>query len=595
MLICVRTADGAPGTWFSIRAKAGQTWAQAVYLSGIFAPPALCSGLGRCGHCRLRLLAGPAEPPSKREISILGLENVAEGWLLGCLHQAADGLYLELPPGVALLPGAQAPDSPTDAPRPAAGPGPAVPARESGAGGPGRPGREDEEVSLALDFGTTSLVWAEVDAAGNPVAPEQMINPQMGGGSDVISRLALAAGPAGNLAGRRGLQSLALKALSLILRGHSEKGGRKIREVVLAANPAMTYLLLGVDPSGLAAAPYRLDYKGGETVRLPGLPGFSGPAPPSAATSIPPLWVCPLVSPFIGGDASAGYAWLHYGQEAKFPFLLADMGTNGEFILALDEHRALAASVPLGPALEGMGMNCGALAGPGVITGFELTAAGLLPKFGRGRPSAGEQGGSGISGTGYLDLLRHLVQLGLMDESGQPVRFDAEQPAGAPASPDSAAPAIAKNSSLYRRLAGAFGIAPQGGETAWYIDGNLYISTGDVEEMLKVKAAFRLALKLLLREAGLDCRRLTALYISGALGSHVAPECFTALGFAPQGLAGRISGAGNTSLAGAALLAGRRRVREKLLAWCGKVVTLNLAESAEFQRLFTGEMHLGIG
>ena len=565
MLIRVRAADGTPGTWFAVRARPGQTWAQAVYLAGIFAPPALCSGQGRCGHCRLRLLGGdlgPAAAPSKREVSILGLESVAQGWRLGCLRPAADGLYLELPPGTRLLPGAappanQAAEAPPDSLN--------IPAVVSGS-----------EISLALDFGTTSLAWAVVEAAGETEAPAslagQMINPQMGGGSDVISRLALAAGPTGNLVGRRGLQSLSLKALSQILRGLS---GQQVKEVVLAANPAMTYLLLGLDAAGLAAAPYRLDYRGGDTVRLPALPGFTGPG--LAVPAVPPLWICPLISPFIGGDVSAGYAWLRYGQRAEFPFVLADMGTNGEFILALDENRALAASVPLGPALEGMGMNCGALAGPDVITGFELTADGLVPKLGPG----GSGAPAGVSGTGYLSLIRHMLQLGLMDEAGHPVRFDAE---------DSQA-VFRQAAPLSRRLAGAFGTTPEGDETAWYIDGNLYVSAGDVEEMLKVKAAFRLAIRLLLREAGLRSGELRQLYIAGALGVHVSPDSLTGLGFAPAAMAGRTRAAGNTSLAGAALLAGRRRLREDLLAWCGGVSTLNLAESAEFQELFAGEMH----
>lgn len=564
MLIRVRTADGAPGTWFAVRARAGQTWAQAVYLSGIFEPPALCAGQGRCGNCRLRLLGGdlgPAAAPFKREVSILGLESVAQGWRLGCLRPAADGLYLELPPGTRLLPGAAPPSN-----QPAETP-------------PDPPAAPESEISLALDFGTTSLAWAVAEPSGEAPAPAlpakvvnpagQMINPQMGGGSDVISRLALTTGPTGNLAGRRGLQSLSLKALSRILRDFSRQA---VKEVVLAANPAMTYLLLGLDAAGLAAAPYHLEYLGGETVRLPALPGFSGPG-----SMVPPLWICPLVSPFIGGDVSAGYAWLRYGQEAEFPFVLADMGTNGEFVLALDETRALAASVPLGPALEGMGMNCGALAGPGVITGFELTAEGLIPKIGPG----GSGAPVGISGTGYLSLLQHMRQLGLMDEAGHPVRFDAED---VPADSRPLTP-------LYRRLAGAFGTTPEGDETAWYIDGNLYLSAGDVEEILKVKAAFRLALRLLLREAGLRAADLKQLYIAGALGSHVSPESFTGLGFAPAAMAGRTRAAGNTSLAGAALLAGRRRLRENLLAWCGGVTTLNLAESTEFQDLFAGEMH----
>ena len=58
--------------------EAGQTLAQTIWLSGELSPPALCSGLGRCGACRVRFLEGTPEP-CDADSAILGAEAVRGG------------------------------------------------------------------------------------------------------------------------------------------------------------------------------------------------------------------------------------------------------------------------------------------------------------------------------------------------------------------------------------------------------------------------------------------------------------------------------------------------------------------------------------
>lgn len=45
---------------------------------------------------------------------------------------------------------------------------------------------------LAVDLGTTSIHWRLLDGTGHEAASGQALNPQMGAGSDVVSRLAAA-------------------------------------------------------------------------------------------------------------------------------------------------------------------------------------------------------------------------------------------------------------------------------------------------------------------------------------------------------------------------------------------------------------------
>lgn len=493
----------------------GDTLAQTIYLSGLVPPPALCSGLGRCGRCRVRFLSTPP-PPLPVEESVLSHHALDDGWRLACHRSPEPGMRVALP----------------EESRYAA-------LRESSAVQPA--GTE----ALAVDLGTTSLHWRALASKNASPASGVEINPQMGAGSDVMSRLAHAAAPEG----RRQLSDLVRASLKRLCSGL----GSGLKELCVAANPAMTYILLDKDCSGLAHAPYHLDYKGGRTENLPGLP---------------PVWIPPQISPFVGGDVVAGYSALTFSPEQpapRFPFLLADLGTNGEYILALSEHEALAASVPLGPALEGINLTLGTEARPGAVTAFAISPLGLEPQ------TLGNTAPKGISGTGYLSLLRVLIKVGVLTREGH-FAGPGQGPAGG----------------LSRRMgtpeAGA------GGEPRLRLPGRLFLTASDVEELLKVKAAFSLAVDRLLHTAGLAPSSLKAVYLAGTLGTHVPVDALDELGFLPPGLGSRVLAVGNSSLAGADLFLRAPAARDSACAWAGRVRTLDLATDPAFAAAYADHM-----
>jgi uncharacterized 2Fe-2S/4Fe-4S cluster protein (DUF4445 family) len=314
----------------------------------------------------------------------------------------------------------------------------------------------------------------------------------------------------------------------------------------------------------LAAAPYHLDYPGGRWETL--------------APDLPEAYILPQLAPFVGGDISAGLAALALGPAAGRPgydapvppWVLADLGTNGEFALVLADGRILLASVPLGPALEGVGMRFGRLAEPGAVCAFLLTPGGLAPVRLPGGPEV-----AGITGTGYLSLLARLSSLDLLDAAG---RFTAGR------------------NPLARQVAA--GLGERGGEPCLDLPGGMHLPARDVEELLKVKAAFDLALSRLLASAGLAARDLSAVCLAGALGRHVAPADLEALGFLPEGLGGRVRAVGNTSLAGAALVLSDPAARAWAEELPGRCRVLDLAADPGFQADYLARMrfvHLGPG
>jgi len=389
----------------------------------------------------------------------------------------------------------------------------------------------------------------------------------MGAGSDVLSRLAVARSPEGRATLHK-LTVNALTALTRTARHHARTAspGADISALCLAGNPAMTALTLDLDSAGLAAAPYSLPERGGRWADLPDLP---------------PLWSPPQLSPFVGGDLAAGYAFLALNPAAPppvFPFVLADMGTNGEFLLALSPDKALAASVALGPALEGSGLSMGSEARPGAVSGFVLQPGGLGalvlreedgPETGRTGTGATEPAEqvSGITGTGYLSLLRLLLHSRAIDEYGH----------------------FSNNAAGPLR-----GLFPTGqdaqGERYLELPHGLRLYASDMEELLKVKAAFSLGLRRLLAAAGTASRDLSRVYLAGALGRHVDKNALETLGFFPPGLLPRLYAVGNSSLAGAALLLRHPPAREALTDWAAHVQTVNLAADPEFTESFTSHM-----
>ncbi len=566
-----------------------ETLSQSIYLSGVIEPRPLCSGLGRCGLCRVRFMQNPP-PPLPGEIKVLKEPELLEGWRLSCLRNTAScfddtELNLELPTQAKLIQAASRPGLPLQNPEQNAERASAI-------------AQDRKNFGLALDVGTTSVHWSLVrkpspqptnlsDSTAAPHTPAPsahvgktagvFINPQMGAGSDVISRL----GAAADATERARLQQLTVQALQRALKnspGEIPLNEKSLGEICLAANSAMTLILLNKDVSGLLAAPYHLDYHGGCTEQVPGLPD---------------IWVAPLLAPFVGGDISAGVAALSFAADydgsfnkPEYPFMLADLGTNGEFALCLSPSEAIVGSVPMGPALEGIGLSCGSMVGVDaeakseVISGFKLTPLGLEGQI-PVQTTNHAQAPSRISATAYLAMLNHLVKLGIITNEGL---FDADS-----------RQVLAKRILLTSHSEGRQSrliTMPTGGKRLLLSPGRTepYLSSEDVEEILKVKAAFSVAVQELLKTAGLTFSNLKRFYLAGSLGKHVQTSDLEGLGFLPPGGSLSVSTVGNSSLAGAELFLKAPASRDQILKWTEGVRHLELTATDNFTSLYMDHM-----
>ncbi|WP_045213019.1 ASKHA domain-containing protein [Desulfonatronovibrio magnus] len=476
------------GRQYEISADPVQTIIQNLYLSGMLQGISLCAGVGMCGQCTVRYVNTPPVPANK-DLNYFTTTKLRQGYRLGCVHFPASGDEIEFfgkPKLCQVILSSKA-----------------------------RVG------ALGIDIGTTALKWAALHDDGVQ-SIGQCVNPQMGSGSDIMSRLSFAGSSASNA-----------DYLSKVLRNEvmkiiTESDPARDR-ICLTGNPAMIYTLMSFNISGLSVSPYTLDYSGSCTEQLENN---------GAKVYIPSIF-----SPFVGADISAGLTYILEKKNPVYPFVLADFGTNGELVLALSQREFFSTSVALGPALEGVGLRFGSPYSPGVCPGFVLTGKGLEPET--------HWDGSRLSGSGYISLLSHLIRLVLLNESGH---FASDL------------------SPLCKKL----GISIKDGRlrlgAEFFLDGHA------VEEILKVKAAFTAGLAFLCASAGLLPENLKVIYIAGALGTHTKAADLETLGFFPKGAAHKIKGLGNTSLQGALLMASRDDLRTANQKLQGMVRNLSMAD-----------------
>lgn len=520
----VRLASKSSGRILHLPVRAGESIARTVWLSGMVEPAALCSGLGHCGLCRVRFIFPQTTPaPLPEEYHVLGESAIKQGWRLGCRHVAQPGMVIE------------------------------VPAESRCAEANASRSEQAEGALVAVDLGTTSIQWKAVTPAGAVLASGHCLNPQLGAGSDVMSRIAAALNPE-----TRGLlRDLVVRTL----RGIVQQIPARVSALCVAGNTAMTAIFLDRDPSGLAGAPYTVPDAGSRFVELPDLP---------------PVWIPFQPAPFVGGDIDAGVtALLHAGVPC--PFLLADMGTNGEVALVVDRQTVFAGSVPLGPALEGIGLRYGVMAGQGAVVEFILSPQGLQPRM-YGNEQATAESVAGIAGTGYLSLITQLRLCGVLNAQGQPVR-DTRLPLAA------------------RVLKGLH--YPE--KAPWRLDlpFGMALTAEDVEALLKIRAAFSLAVRKIIEAAEQvsGAGAAPAVWaLAGALGEHVPRQALELLGFVPLGLGSRLRCMGNTSLQGALGLLHEPALRTERRNWHVVDVTASATFAADYLKAMRFESwNAGVG
>ncbi len=428
-----------------------------------------------------------------------------------------------------------------------------------------RPGDHTaSHLAVAFDIGTTTLVANLVDlGSGQRLAVASEINPQVRFGEDVISRIQYSRD---HPDGTARLHEAVLQGCTQLVARLCEQARVASGDIYVstfAGNTTMLHLLLGLEVGRLGEAPFAPVFQLGLSFRSKelGLPFY----PYGQA------YILPIIGPFVGGDTVAGMLAVRLWNRPG-PALLVDIGTNGEIALSC-EGKLYAAATAAGPAFEGVKIRCGMRAVSGAIERFQ---------FLDGQPMwqvIGNQPPAGICGSGLVDLLAELL------------RFQIVAPTGRMLSPEDAPRTLPQPLRERLRLVDgrpAFVIAtPE--QSA--VGQPLLFTQQDVRQLQLATGAIRTGVILLCKLVGISLRDVEEVWVAGAFGSCLRPESAQTIGLLPPEIPSeRIHFAGNSSLAGATLVAVSLEAR-RCAEWLAlQTRHIDLAAQAEFREAFARGM-----
>jgi uncharacterized 2Fe-2S/4Fe-4S cluster protein (DUF4445 family) len=347
------------GSGRRLDAAAGTPLRDVLFGEGVEFP---CGGQGRCGGCRVRVVAG-AMAENTDDRAAFSPAELRDGWRLACRHAIETSVTLELAQWEMAVLG--------DAERFAFSP--------------------REGLGIAVDLGTTTIAAQFLDLrTGQVLATLTALNDQARHGADVLSRAGYAlAGGAAELA------SLIRDQIGAMVADLAK--GRTLSRIVVVGNSAMHHLFGGLDIAPLATHPFLPEHP--EALRFAGADlGWQ-----TGAT----IDVLPCIGGLVGGDVLAGVSATGLKNQRGLSALI-DLGTNGEVVVAQDGHM-LCTSTAAGPAFEGARIHHGMRAATGAIDA--VGADGTCHVIGGG-PARG------LCGSGLVDAVAAGLDTGRITPSG---------------------------------------------------------------------------------------------------------------------------------------------------------------------------------
>ena len=462
--------------------------------------PHPCGGKGICGKCRVRA-TGALSPLSREEERHLTPFEIADDLRLSCCTLVEGDCRVTVDPDsvMAVVTNGQAA---TAAVRPTFA-----------------------AYGAAVDIGTTTIAARLYDTAGRMLAQAGCANPQIAYGADVLSRVE-AAGEGNDLA--TPLQN-AVNALLSRLAAEVGIVPAAIDGVVITGNTAMLCFVTATATASLARAPFSLPRAFNETLSAADV-GLTALSPNR------PVYLPPCVAAFIGADALCAALACDMDSTA----LLADMGTNGEMLLA-HQNTLYACSTAAGPAFEGVGISCGVPAMDGAIDEVALMNGGFVAHVIGGGKAVG------ICGSGLVDAAACLLLTEELDSSGY-----LDTPA-----------TLAEGVTLTQE---------------------------DVRALQQAKAAVSAGLQTLLHHAYLTADAVETLYTAGGFGSRLNGRNAAAIGLLSPALASQIKPVGNAALDGAARLLLDDSARQVITDLAQRTQVIELATDTFFTDTFIKNM-----
>jgi uncharacterized 2Fe-2S/4Fe-4S cluster protein (DUF4445 family) len=415
---------------------------------------------------------------------------------------------------------------------------------------------------VAVDIGTTTVVAKLIDLTDGEVkATAASGNPQAVYGDDVISRISYGQTEKGLVE----LHDVIVYCVNTLIKQLCHKATIKpehIYEVTIAGNTTMSHIFLKLPVEQLGQAPY-LAYS---------VDAFDRTADEMRIKINPAgnIHTIENIAGFVGSDTVAVAVAVAMDEVDKMT-LVVDIGTNGEIILGTKD-RMYAASCAAGPALEGARIGQGSRAIDGAIERVVINSEDIdVDVIGDKTPRT-------ICGSGLIDAVALLVELGIVDSTG---RFS--NPAGLSGKlpPKILNRIIEQADGQY-----AFVLAHGSQKT----EKPVIITQKDIREMQLAKAAIRAGIKLLQKKFGISDMDIQQILLAGAFGNYIRRKSAKQIGLLPNVPLERIHFVGNAASSGAQMILASRVCRELAKKLARQIEYVEIAHEADFAMEYAESM-----
>jgi len=400
-----------------------------------------------------------------------------------------------------------------------------------------------KKVGAAIDIGTTTVVLHLIDLeTGVKLATVSGVNAQSPYGSDVTARIRYCKQNGHETLTqliREQIASMMDEACSSVLSKTDEPSPCFVEYVTIAANTIMQHLLAGYSPVAMGVAPFTPFSLFGEE-----LPAWEGLSIAKNAK----IYYTPAISAYVGGDITAGLLAADFDSLSD-PAIFLDIGTNGEIVLKHNGTYYCCATAA-GPAFEGAEIEMGMAAESGAIDHVWLSkTGGQVPC--PGYSTIGNTTPKGLCGSGLLDTLAVLLDIGAVDETGRLLGKD------------------------------KFWVNEKHG---------IYITAGDIRKLQLAKAAIAAGIQVLLHFAGITEKDIKLLALAGGFGSYMDLQSAARIGLFPKTLLPVAKSYGNTAGEGAAMALCSKKACTMLESIRTQCENIELSSIAFFNDKFVDEM-----
>jgi len=411
------------------------------------------------------------------------------------------------------------------------------------------PGDTTEECfGVAFDVGTTTLVGTLMNLrTGMAAAVSSTLNGQAPFGADVISRISHAMNGSESL---EELKTAVVSTMNGILDELYREAGvspDRTYEAVVVGNVTMLHLRLGIDPTPISMMPFTPTF----------MDALSVPAREVGLRIHPEGYIqtLPALGAYVGADIVSGVLATGIAREDKIR-VFVDVGTNGEIVIG-SSQRTLATAAPAGPAFEGSQIKCGMRATDGAIEGVTLGDTVELQVIGGDVPA------QGLCGSGLVDAVAQLLNVGLLDHSGRMLSA-----------------AEAGDHPLAARLIEVEGVK------AFLLAEGVYLSQRDVRELQFAKGSIATGIKVLMDILGVSAADLDEIFLGGSFGSYLNPESAKIIGLVPPVDVDKIIAVGNSAGEGAKIALLSYRERQVAFELPSRIEYIELSGRTDFNDSF---------